>query len=838
VKNDNVIQPIKRRTNLTNKLSLLFIGTVILSLSILGFYFNNFLKQTYLDNTQKQMAHAFTRLASDLGKIEKDLKEGTAFLQADESMLASVNLINHYHDVDDYNTLLLDEEKKRVVEQLLYRVKLSLNNDIALYNHDEELIAFVTKENPGYRLNFVSYKNGEHILYSRYEHELFYREVPYEPHPHIEHKHKLYYKLTDMIPGATITYHLDRSTIVVKSHQSIYEGNSDRVGAHVELSYILDNDFFKNFSDELALTIRHSKDERYAATAVALDTAGQAFHITQHEESFESSAYIKTNDGPVYFTVVMETAPLQEVLQENRWQFLILLLAVAIALLLLMRLVFRHALAKPLALLMQQIDKIEHQDYSPSDPLRTGDELEAVSENINRLALAVDERESSLRRTQKDLAHLSHHDPLTDLPNRRFFKERLEHALKLAERNKTRLALMFLDLDHFKLINDTLGHDIGDLLLTKVTKRLKNQLREVDTLARIGGDEFHLLIEDIDGITEIETVVKKLVKSFQKPFVFNDHEVNSTVSIGIAVYPNDGLDSVNLTKHADLAMYRAKDNGRNSFSFYSQELSVQLKDRSDKIAALSSAIANGEEFRLQYQPKISLKTGNIHALEALIRWESPVYGYLGPLEFIPLAEESGQIISIGQWVLDRACNDFMYLINEGYPLDHVSINVSNIQLQSPNFTAALQRTMESTGIAPGQIELELTESYLATDAKKALKTLLGLRNIGIRIAVDDFGTGYSSISYLKQLPITRVKIDKTFVDGLPDDHEDVAIANAIIALAKSFELDITAEGVETQEQLKFLASAKCDEVQGYLYAPPLSIDDLMQYCRELKKEEH
>jgi diguanylate cyclase (GGDEF)-like protein len=482
--------------------------------------------------------------------------------------------------------------------------------------------------------------------------------------------------------------------------------------------------------------------------------------------------------------------------------------------------------------LMAQIHKIEHQDYSASPPVATGDELETISSSINRLASIVQERETSLETSRNEQEFLSNHDALTNLPNRRLFAQRLQHALALAQRNQSQLALIFIDLDQFKVINDTLGHDVGDELLKQVSGRLLRSLRATDTLARIGGDEFNILIEDIHDLLELEFIVEKCIALFAESFTCFGHKIKSTTSMGIAIYPKDGEDSVTLTKHADLAMYKAKANGRDNYSFFSDELSAQVHERADMTHALRDAFETGDQFELYYQPKIDAATRKIFAIEALIRWHSPRYGFISPIHFVPLAEETGLIIPLGGWVLQRGCADFARLQKAGIELDHVSINVSNVQLRHHSLLQTLRDTLATSGVAAAQVELEITESYIATNIEHAISTLQEFRAMGLRLAIDDFGTGYSSMSYLQKLPVTRLKIDKSFIDGLPHDKNSVSIVNAITSLAKHFDLAVTAEGVEHEDQFHFLAQARCNEVQGYLFAKPLPFDALVEYCRE------
>ena len=818
-----------RQLSLTDKLSVLIIVAMLFTFAAIGIYFDSFLKESYMENTKKQMLHGFEKVANDQKSVEEQLKKGVGFLEDDEGMLASINLINNYQDKTDYNAVLLDEEKKILLGELLEQVQLSFNNDIALYDRNEELIAFVTKETTGYKEQFISYDNGKKLLYSRLEGEPLYHAEPFHEHGLLLYKHKAFYDRSQLLHGQPITYHLYDGTLTVKSHQSLFDPISGRVIAHLEMTHIFDGAYFTALSKDIGMTITISRDPAYAPLAVSLhdEHCAEQFDIAQNDTAYIGVTQIQSSDGLIYFVATLDKAALQHVLSTNRQQFLLLLVTLAAAILLLLRYLFQQGLAHPLERLMQQISRIEAHDYTPSEPLHTGDELQAISKNINRLAATVRERE-------EELEHLSTHDPLTALPNHRLFSQRLHHAMEVARRNRTKAALLFLDIDQFKQVNDTLGHNIGDELLKQAATRLTQSLRRSDTLARIGGDEFNILIENVEQLSTVETVVQKLHADFQRPYHCSGHEINTTISIGIALYPDDGQDSITLIKNADLAMYKSKDSGRNSYSFFSQELSNLLSERTEKTRALKAAIETGGEFTLLYQPKISLKHYRVNGIEALIRWNSPKYGFVRPDQFIALAEETGLIIPIGEWVLKQACSDFTMLQNTGYHMDHISINVSGVQLRNSDMIATLEKTIADTGIPAHHIELEITESYIATEGEAALNTLKQFRDMGIKLAVDDFGTGYSSMSYLKQLPITRLKIDKSFIDGVPNDPEDVAIANAIIALAKSFNLSITAEGVETVEQVAFLDAGHCDEAQGYLYAKPLDIEAFQTFYKTLE----
>jgi diguanylate cyclase (GGDEF)-like protein len=827
------MQVIRKKYSLMVKLSALVTLAVLMVLAALGFYFEGFLQQRFFDDTQQRMLRGYQRLSYNLKNTERALLDGIAFVKDDEKTIASVELINNYQDKKHYNTYLIDEEKKSLAAELLNRVKLSFNNDIALYDQNEELIAYVQQENGKYRLSYISFEGGASKTYSRYEqHEEFLPAAPVPPSGNITPIHKSYYSPGQLQRGSIITYHRMGDEVVIKSHQSIFDGASGRVVGHIEMSNILDKSYFEQLSRDIGIDISASFDPVYERQAVELDERWEipVLEISQTDQEFVGVLKKRMTSEAVYFVARLDKISLHSVLNENRAQFLLLLVMVAAATLLLMRYVIHRSLERPLAALMAQIRKIERQDYSSSAPVSTRDELQDISLSVNRLAQAVQERETLLEQSRSEQEYLSNHDALTGLPNRRYFAQRLEQALEDAGREHKRMALLFLDLDQFKLVNDTLGHDVGDALLVEVARRLALG-DETNTLARIGGDEFNILIESVQDDDYLRVVAEGYLALFHTPFVCNGMELGISASIGVAIYPENGADSVTLIKHADLAMYKAKDKGRNIYSFYSDDLAEQTLQRAEMTQALKAALESGDQFELHYQPKIDVAAGRIGSVEALIRWRSPAYGLVPPVRFIPLAEETGLIVPIGQWVLRQGCRDFMRLRQEGYALDHVSINLSNVQLRSDDMMASLRQAIDASGIDPARLELEITESYIASDAGHAVELLQAFRDMGIRLAIDDFGTGYSSMSYLKKLPVTRIKIDKSFVDGLPDNKDSITLTRTVVGLAKNFGLAITAEGVEQEEQLRFLVQEQCDEIQGYYFAKPMPFDELREYCR-------
>jgi diguanylate cyclase (GGDEF)-like protein/PAS domain S-box-containing protein len=427
---------------------------------------------------------------------------------------------------------------------------------------------------------------------------------------------------------------------------------------------------------------------------------------------------------------------------------------------------------------------------------------------------------SSLKHAQAKLDYQAHHDPLTGLPNRTLFENRLQAALACAQVSNRQGAVLFLDLDRFKHINDSLGHPVGDLLLKGIAQRLKDQVRDVDTVARLGGDEFIILLPGLHKASDASAIANKLLTCFTAPFQAGEHEFFTSASIGISLYPQDGSDVASLIRNADAAMYRSKAKGRNRVEAYTRDLTAQASERVALEHELRRAIERNE-LSLCYQPKFSLKTQSLVGAEALIRWTHPTFGEVPPEHFIHLAEENGTILQIGDWVLEQACRQ-MYSWQKTYEtFGPLSINLAGAQLRQPNLARRIEHLLKSYQLNPGDLQLEITENFIMNQAEEALAILHQLKQLGVQLAIDDFGTGYSSLSYLKRLPLDILKIDQSFIRGLPDDPNDAAIARAIIALGRSMQLTVIAEGVENHAQQAFLAAEGCEQIQGYIVSLPL-----------------
>jgi diguanylate cyclase (GGDEF)-like protein len=441
--------------------------------------------------------------------------------------------------------------------------------------------------------------------------------------------------------------------------------------------------------------------------------------------------------------------------------------------------------------------------------------------------LLEDEREAADLATV-EIEHLAYHDALTGLPNRPLFIDRLIVALAQAARANQKLAVFFLDLDRFKDINDSLGHSTGDALLKAVADRIRRCVRDGDTVARFGGDEFTLLVPRMESVDDAAKIAQKIIEVLKIPFQIADRELFVTTSIGIGLYPVDGVDPETLVRNADTAMYRAKEQGRDNYQLYAPAMNARALERLALENMLRKAITQNE-LELHYQPIVHAVTGEIVGVEALLRWNHPQLGLLSPAHFISVAEVSGLIIPIGTWALRVACKQVRQWQKKLHVDLKLSVNLSARQFQQPDLLEQIRNIVEETGLAPSNLELEITESNAMQNAENTIYTLREIKNIGVRIAMDDFGTGYSSLNYLKRFPIDTLKLDQSFVHDVANGATDAAIASAVIDMAHSLRLEVVAEGVETAEQLRFLQQQQCDRIQGYYFSPPLPVSGLENY---------
>lgn len=437
---------------------------------------------------------------------------------------------------------------------------------------------------------------------------------------------------------------------------------------------------------------------------------------------------------------------------------------------------------------------------------------------------------SEMRRYQDELANRSNLDGLTGLPNRNLLADRVKGAIARAERYTHGIAIVFVDLDNFKLVNESMGHRMGDQLLQLVAERLKSCMRTVDTVARIGGDEFVLVLVDQANEHVVSSELYRIADTFGKPYIVGDQELFVTGSAGIAFYPQDGTELETLLKNAESAMYRAKESGRNTLKFYTEDMNLRISGRLALENKLRRAVERNELF-LHYQPQVDLKSNQIFGTEALVRWRHPDLGIVSPAQFIPLAEDTGMIVAIGEWVLRTACLQNKAWQDAGLPPIAVAVNISARQFREKGLVHAVERILQESALDPRYLELEVTESVIMHDAEQVIAILKQIKSLGVKLSIDDFGTGYSSLSYLKRFPVDRLKIDQSFIREITSSPDDAAITQAVINLGHSLNLRVIAEGVETQEQLDFLSDRQCDEKQGYLISRPVPAEEFAQLLR-------
>ncbi|GAB5413382.1 MAG: hypothetical protein Cons2KO_09850 [Congregibacter sp.] len=468
------------------------------------------------------------------------------------------------------------------------------------------------------------------------------------------------------------------------------------------------------------------------------------------------------------------------------------------------------------------------------DGLRLTIEKDALLENLERHTdkqeTIISERTAELRREQRSLQHLANHDHLTGLPNRLLLVDTLNREIEVARQQGSMFGLLFIDLDNFKQINDSLGHSVGDRVLCAVAQRLGTAVRKTDTIARLGGDEFTVLLPDLKSESAAQAIAEKILEILAKPLTLNDLSVVVSASIGMSYYPSDCTSAEELLRNSDAAMYRAKRNGRNTLSRYSAEMTAQALTRVSLESSLREAF-DAKALTLAYQPQLDMRTGELKGVEALLRWEHPDKGMISPANFIPIAEESGLIVPIGEWVIEETCKTASMLKEQGVGNITFAVNVSARQMLDRHFESAVESILRRHPCPDRRLELEITESVLLQNADAARRVLRKMRDLGMAVAIDDFGTGYSSLSYLKHYPINRLKIDASFVRDIATDRSDRAIAAAVVALAESLSLDVIAEGVETTEQRAILLEEGCAFAQGFLFAKPMSPEELIAYSQ-------
>ncbi|MCS7461389.1 EAL domain-containing protein [Paenibacillus doosanensis] len=534
--------------------------------------------------------------------------------------------------------------------------------------------------------------------------------------------------------------------------------------------------------------------------------------------------------NPYIIGIVTDYQMIQDILNE---QFLNNTVISIIVLLFVLGISFLLAnyIARPVNHILYKVNEIAEGNFGAKISINRSDELGLLSKRVNTMSMNLDAYTRELKDKNEEIEFRANYDFLTGLPNIRLFNERFQGTLESVKKDGTSIAVLFLDLDRFKWINDTFGHSSGDYLLKEVARRIADLSAEDEVGSRIGGDEFVLLLP---GYTRemTEQKAEQILQLLSQPVLYEGQELSVTPSIGISMFPADGGDIDSLIKNADIAMYRAKEQGRNNYQFYALEMKNKFLRRAVLEKGMRKALERNE-FRLHYQPQIDLQTGHIVGVEALIRWIHPEEGMISPIEFIPLAEETGLIAPIGEWILETACSQIMQWQGKGFPLMRVSVNLSARQIQQQNLVGYVGTVLERTGLDPKLLELEITESIAMYNEDYVINKLNSLKRLGLQIAIDDFGTGYSSLNYLNKFPIDTLKIDKSFINQITDASDHNEIITTIIAMARNLKLKVIAEGVETVEQLHYLQNQKCNEAQGYFFSKPLSVEDFELLFRQI-----
>jgi len=449
---------------------------------------------------------------------------------------------------------------------------------------------------------------------------------------------------------------------------------------------------------------------------------------------------------------------------------------------------------------------------------------------LKKIQIDLEKSVKTLKKQKELIEYKDSHDTLTHLPNRTLLLDRLEHSIGIAKIEGSSLSLLFIDLDNFKKINDSLGHDIGNKTLLKFSKRIKNIISKADTFARLGGDEFCIILNGVSDVEDIIDFIYKCRESIKKPLKIEGHTLYTSMSIGVSIYPNDGKKANELLKNADTAMFKSKENGRDQYSFYDEDMTKKAFERITLETQLREAFVK-DELLVYYQPQVNSTTGKLTGMEALVRWEHPTMGLIQPDRFIPLAETTGMIVELDRIVIQKSILQFHKWHEDGLNPGKLSLNLAIKQMEDESFVDFINELLKDKVYMYRKLELEVTESQIMADPQTAIKTLQDISKLGISIAIDDFGTGYSSLAYLKKLPINRLKIDKSFIDELPHDVEDVAITKTIINLQQNLNLEVIAEGVENQRQIDFLSEHKCENIQGYFYSRPLSAEAMTKYLK-------
>jgi|GEM_PF-3984135 len=958
----------KQTFHLGSKLILFTFFSISLSLICAGFALDFVLKSLYSNKAWEFTEKSFDNLYQQIKEVEKSLHEHNFLISEDNKIIASINLINAYQDINNYQPLIFDEEKKKIADKLMTYIKPEVSKYSAVYDINGNLLAYAYKDKGLFTLGIVSYKNGKTHYMEKNERANEWRQASLQPYildttdavkkrlsftDHsgtIEHLSGTdHFKI--MASKAVIRQYPDgrkKPIGVVKTVMHFTEGFLVELSAKAQAHFgmVLVNGFMLNFPADFKLPANFRESPQILGGKTVLSEK----KWLNNKNYYARSYVIATQVGKLFIISLVPKRELLDALDDTRLTLLLIFVFTAILIIPLGIIWLTHRVSKPLQNLAGYARSIEKGHYQRFEHLNSNDEIGVLGRVFNRMINTIKQREINLLESEKNLnkaqeiaklgswsydfsnakwsiskqancvlgienianltvenffknvhkedqkllrsaflravdaklpfdekyriqcpdgtiktihsiaeiveheeghlqltgtsqdiselqaiqdklEHLAQHDPLTGLANRLLFNDSLAFSIGRRRHQDEKLVVMFLDLDHFKDINDTMGHQFGDRLLKIVADKLKETVNQNDILARIGGDEFNLFIENIRDIHDARVVAEKILKIFGEPFMIDDQAMMIGMSIGISLFPDNGTSVVELVKNADTAMYKAKALGRNMYQFYSSEMTEQISKRMNLQEMIRQAIQLNS-FTLYYQPQISLQSNRCIGVEALIRWIHPQQGFISPGEFIPLAEQTGLIVPIGDWVLTTALEQLKRWHQNGIELPRVSVNLSNVQLKQIDVPHWVEERLRFHEMESRHLELEITESYIMENYEVAVAILKKLQIKGIRFALDDFGTGYSSLNYLRKLPISKLKIDKSFIDDIPETSDAVAIVKTIVSLGKNLNLDVIAEGVESLQQQEYLRKVGCDQIQGYYTGRPMPAHDFETYYKK------
>ena len=833
------------KRSLHTRLFLLLLATALVPLIVVGALMDTYLHEVHEDFGRQATRDALQELTINLNAQGEELGSVGAQLARMEPVVASLNLLSRYQDPADPRPLIFNPEKKKLARYLQDLVQTTVATTACIRQADGELVAvaFPEQEGRGLRLAITRRVEGEQRILTRYA-DGEWRLLPRKQFPFATE------------PGSSRsmslepTYRIRREELVQSVRRpvelTLEESGVERVGtlrlgvamgdediARMAAAQDLDFALFAA-SGRLVLGPADAPDPLVDGRQPPPLVGGEDDGARMGENYLARSRTLVDEAGePFHLSVLYSRALFGQEIASARW-------AVGGALLLALLLVlpaslafFRGTFARPLHQVMEGVSAFRRGEYDHRIPELDTYETDQLGRAMNRMAREASERERALKETEARLAYLAHHDPLTDLPNRLQLQERLREVLEADEGARSPAAVLFLDLDRFKNINDSLGHPIGDELLQAVASRLRAALPGDATLARVGGDEFMVVLSaGVEGAA-VERVARRVLSWLSnEPFQVQGYELGVDASIGISLYPADGTDAATLIRNADSAMFQAKAAGPNQFRFYTRALTEAVDHKRRLEMDLRQAVEQGQ-LHLVYQPQVDLETGEPNGVEVLVRWDHPEFGPISPGEFIPVAEETHLILQVGNWVLREACLRYQAMRQNGWPAGRLAVNISAVQVHHGDLVAQVRSALAESGLPADCLELEVTEAVFAGDA--ALQTFHGLRDLGVQLAVDDFGTGFSSLAYLKYMPVQRLKIDQTFVRDMLADTANRAIVRSVVTLGQSLSLSVIAEGVENGELEGALLEEGCREGQGFYYARPMPEADLQRWIAERRQ---